>query len=269
VIPLRDDIPNGRRPLVTLTLIAVNLIVYLVSLRHGGSLLGGPTSAVAVHYGAIPAEFSHPGIYCDYPGGGVIACHGQAGASVGVGSEAATLLTAISSMFVHAGPLHLLGNMLFLYIFGTNVEDSMGRLRFLAFYILGGLAALALQIVVDPNSLVPTIGASGAITAILGGYILLYPRAKIMTLVFFILFFTVIEIPAILMLGLWFAEQAALGAAGAAGLAATPGNGGGVAYFAHLGGFVFGLLLIKLFITRRESPRPPQPPPPGRPALRV
>jgi membrane associated rhomboid family serine protease len=230
VIPLSDDIPTGRLPIVTLGLIAVNVLVYLISLRHGGSLLGGPTIGVADHYGAIPYDFTHSGAHW---------------------------ATAISSMFLHASPLHVLGNMLFLYIFGTNVEDSMGRLRFLAFYILGGLAALALQIVVDPNSLAPTIGASGAIAAVLGGYILLYPRAKILTLVFIILFFTVIEIPAILMLGIWFAEQAVLGAAG---LADPTGAGGGIAYFAHVGGFVFGLLLIKVFVTRdRPPPRPELP----------
>jgi membrane associated rhomboid family serine protease len=236
VIPLRDDIPTSRLPVVTLTLIALNLIVYLISLRHGGSLLGGPTDAVAVHYGAIPYEFTHSGN---------------------------RWATAVSSMFIHAGPLHLLGNMLVLYIFGNNVEDSMGRLRFLGFYILGGLVALALQIAVDPNSLAPTIGSSGAIAAVLGGYILLYPRAKIMTLVFVILFFTVIEIPAILILGIWFAEQAVLGAAGLADV--SPGAGG-VAYLAHVGGFVFGLLLIRLFATRTK---PPQQPRPGRPALPV
>ncbi len=135
-------------------------------------------------------------------------------------------------MFLHAGPLHLLGNLVFLYLFAGTVEDSMGRLRFLVFYLLGGLAALALQILVDPNSLAPTIGASGAIAAVLAGYIVLYPRAKVMTLVFFVLFFTVVEIPAILMLGIWFAAQALLGFGGLAG------------------GLVFGLLLIKVFSAR-------------------
>jgi membrane associated rhomboid family serine protease len=222
MLPLTDDVPTARLPIVTLALVAVNLVVYLISLRHGGSLLGGPTNAVADHYGAIPHEFTHSGT---------------------------RWATAISSMFLHASVLHLLGNMLFLYIFGKNVEDSMGRLRFLAFYILGGLVALAIQVAVDPNSLAPTIGASGAIAAVLGGYILLYPRAKVLSLVFIILFFTIIEIPAILMLAIWFAEQAVLGAAG---LADPTGSRGGVAYFAHVGGFVFGLLLIKAFATRRQ-----------------
>ena len=138
-------------------------------------------------------------------------------------------------MFMHASILHIGGNMLFLWIFGNNVEDSMGRVKFLVFYLLGGLAALALQVAVGPNSTAPTLGASGAIAAVLGGYILLYPRARVLTLVFIILFFTVIELPALVMLGIWFAEQAVFGAAG---LTNPTGRGGGVAYFAHVGGFV-------------------------------
>jgi membrane associated rhomboid family serine protease len=252
VIPLRDDIPTDRVPIVTLALIAANILVYLISLRHGGSLLGGPSDAVAVHYGAIPYEFTHPASHCDSSSLGGVDCHADGG-PVGALTQPSTLLTAISSMFLHASPLHLLGNILFLYIFGNNVEDSMGRLRFLAFYVLGGLAALVLQIAVDPNSVAPTIGASGAIAAVLGGYILLYPRAKVLALVFIVLFFTIIDIPAILMLGIWFVEQAVLGAAG---LADPAGGGGGVAYFAHVGGFVFGLLLIKVFVTRtKHGPR--------------
>jgi membrane associated rhomboid family serine protease len=253
VIPLRDDIRTGRLPIVTLGLIAINLLVYLISLRHGGSLLGGPSDAVAVHYGAIPYEFTHPGSHCDLsPAGGVV-CSGQPGVHGTPSSQPSTIVTMISSMFLHASPLHVLGNMLFLYIFGNNVEASMGRVRFLAFYILGGLAALGLQIAVDPNSVAPMIGASGAIAAVLGGYILLYPRAKILTLVFIVLFFTVVELPAIVMLGIWFAEQAVVGAVG---LADPIAGAGGVAYFAHIGGFVFGLLLIKVFAARRKHDLP-------------
>jgi len=251
VIPLRDDVPTDRLPIVTLALILANLLAYLVSIRHGGSLLGGPSEALAVHYGAIPYEFTHPASHCDITSSAGVGCAPGLGLNgPAPASQPPTALTALSSMFLHAGPVHLLGNMIFLYIFATNVEDSMGRPRFLVFYLLGGLAALALQILVDPNSLAPTIGASGAVAAVLGGYILLYPRAKIMTLVFVILFFTVLEIPAVVMLGIWFAEQAALGASG---LADSAGHGGGVAYFAHVGGFVFGLLVIKVFAAR---PRP-------------
>jgi membrane associated rhomboid family serine protease len=143
--------------------------------------------------------------------------------------------------------------MLFLWIFGNNVEDSMGRIKFIGFYILGGIAALALQVAVSPNAAVPTVGASGAIAAVLGGYILLYPRARVITVIFIILFFTILELPAIFVLGLWFLEQAIFGAAN---LTDPTGGGGGVAYFAHVGGFVFGLATIKVFATRIKSVGP-------------
>src|SRR5205807_6341685 len=155
---------------------------------------------------------------------------------------------------MHASILHIGGNMLFLWIFGNNVEDSMGPVKYLAFYIVGGLAALGLQVAVGPNSTAPTVGASGAIAGVLGGYILLYPRARVLTLVFIILFFTVIELPAVIMLGIWFAEQAVFGAAN---LTNPTGGGGGVAYFAHVGGFAFGLLTIRA-LARRVKPVPPR-----------
>ena len=164
-------------------------------------------------------------------------------------------LTLVTSMFLHGGILHLAGNMLFLWIFGTNVEDAMSRLRYVAFYLLGGLAAIGLQIAIDPSSPVPTVGASGAIAAVLGGYILLYPRARIVTVVFIIFFFTLIELPAWVMLGLWFLEQALVGGASLAQPAG--GEGGGVAYFAHIGGFLFGLLAIRAFAQRRKRMPPP------------
>jgi membrane associated rhomboid family serine protease len=164
--------------------------------------------------------------------------------------------TVFTAMFMHASILHIAGNMLFLWIFGNNVEDAMGPVKYLAFYIVGGIAALALQVAIGPNSAVPTLGASGAVAAVLGGYILLYPRARVLTLVFIIFLFTVIELPAIVMLGIWFAEQAVFGAAK---LTTPTGGGGGVAYFAHVGGFVFGLLTVKLLATRRKSIPPRYP----------
>jgi membrane associated rhomboid family serine protease len=142
--------------------------------------------------------------------------------------------------------------MLFLWIFGNNVEDSMGPIRFIIFYLFGGLAALAGQTLVATGAgeAVPLVGASGAIAAVLGGYIVLYPRARVLTVIFIILFFTIIEIPAIVVLGIWFLEQLLFGAMG---LTDPTGGAGGVAYFAHVGGFAFGLLLIRLFATR-ENP---------------
>jgi membrane associated rhomboid family serine protease len=250
MIPLKDDIPTDRPAIVTYLLIAANVIVYLLAIRHGGSLWSGPSPEVSVHYGAIPYEFSHLGSHCDLAGD-ALACQGQPGAPLGQPpAQPATWLTAVSGMFMHGSLIHIAGNMLFLFIFGNNVEDSMGRARFVVFYVLGGLAALALQILVDPNAAVPTIGASGAVAAVLGGYILLYPRARVLTVVFIVLFFTVIELPALVVLGIWFVEQALLGAAG---LADPVGGGGGVAYFAHVGGFVFGLVLIKAFAQRRKQ----------------
>jgi membrane associated rhomboid family serine protease len=145
--------------------------------------------------------------------------------------------------------------MLFLWIFGNNVEDSMGRVKYVLFYIVGGIAALALQVAIHPNEAAPTVGASGAIAAVLGGYIVLYPRARVLTLIFIILFVTVVELPAILVLGFWFAEQIAFGAAGLT----SPGATGGVAYFAHIGGFAFGLATVRLLARRRRNVAPRYP----------
>jgi membrane associated rhomboid family serine protease len=145
-------------------------------------------------------------------------------------------------MFLHGSLLHLGGNMLFLWIFGNNVEDSMGRFTFVIFYLLSGLAALGLQVVTDPNSMVPTVGASGAIAGVLGAYARLYPRARVVTLVFIVIIFTVVTLPALLVLGLWFLLQLL-----PAFSEPITGAGGGVAYFAHIGGFLFGVLLINLF----------------------
>jgi membrane associated rhomboid family serine protease len=164
--------------------------------------------------------------------------------------------TIFTGMFMHASILHIGGNMLFLWIFGNNVEDSMGPVKYLAFYIVGGLAALGLQVAIGPNSTAPTLGASGAIAAVLGGYIVLYPRARVLTLVFIVFLVTVFELPAWVMLGVWFAEQAVFGAVG---LTNPTGGGGGVAYFAHVGGFAFGLLAIRLLATKRKEVPPPYP----------
>jgi membrane associated rhomboid family serine protease len=227
LIPVKDNIPTDRFPLVTAALILANIVVYVLATRHGGSLISGPDAHELVAYGISPQQVTHLS-----------------------GHSVSRLFT---SMFMHASILHIAGNMLFLWIFGNNVEDSMGRPRFLVFYVLGGLTALALQTVVDPDSTAPTVGASGAIAAVLGGYILLYPRARVLTLVLIIFFFTVIELPALVMLGLWFAEQAAFGALG---LTNPSGGAGGVAYFAHVGGFVFGLAAVTPFATRRKVTPP-------------
>jgi membrane associated rhomboid family serine protease len=238
------------------------VVVYLLEIRHGGSFFGGPSGSVEVHYGAIPYELTHPGRHCELITlhiptgvGESIACQGQPGVTGAPASQPATWETVFTSMFLHASFLHIFGNMIFLAIFGPTVEDAVGRVRFLVFYLLGGLVALGAQVVADPGATGPTLGASGAIAALLGGYILLYPRARVLALVFIVFFFTLVEVPAVFLLGFWFLEQLYLGAAGLAGT----GSGEGVAYFAHIGGFAFGLLAIKLFVARR-SPRAAAPP---------
>jgi len=252
VIPLKDNIPTDRFPFVTVALILANVIAYLLAIRHGGSIISGPDTQEVVRYGAIPLTLTHSGVHCTL----VQAQNAIACGKGPVPNTLPTWQTVFTAMFMHASILHIAGNMLFLWIFGNNVEDSMGPVKYLFFYLLGGIAALALQVAIDPKSAVPTLGASGAIAAVLGGYIMLYPRARVLTLVFIILFFTVIELPALVMLGIWFAQQAIFGAAD---LTNPTGGGGGVAYFAHVGGFVFGLLAVRLLATKRKAIPPRYP----------
>jgi membrane associated rhomboid family serine protease len=234
VFPLRDNIPTDRMPVVTLALIAANVLAYFLW-QKGGLSFGDPSNQDYFQnlgdYGLFPCNLTEQ---CDV-------------------AQPEPWLTPLTAMFMHGGLLHLGGNMLFLWIFGNNVEDSMGSVKFLLFYLLAGVAAFALQIAIDPGSQVPNIGASGAVAGVLGGYILLYPRARVLTFIFIVFFFTVLELPALLVLGLWFAEQIAFGAMG---LTQGGADGGGVAYFAHIGGFVFGLAAIKLFASRIKDVPP-------------
>ncbi len=262
MIPIKDNIPTGRFPFVTVGLILANVVVYILAIRHGGSFIGGPDFQEVVKYGAIPYSLTHSGVHCGEfarqtvsgPHLVGIFCTGQhlpdgSIAHVPAGGTIPAWETILTAMFMHASILHIAGNMLFLWIFGNNVEDAMGSIKYLGFYIVGGLAALALQVAIGPNSAVPTLGASGAIAAVLAGYIVLYPRARVLTLVIIIFFFTVIELPAFVFLGIWFAEQAIFAATN---LTTPTGGGGGVAYFAHIGGFAFGLLSVRLLATRRK-----------------
>ncbi|HEV7808330.1 MAG TPA: rhomboid family intramembrane serine protease [Solirubrobacteraceae bacterium] len=251
MFPLKDNIPTDRTAFVTIAFIVINVIVYFV-LQKGG-ILSGPDDGIVVDWGAIPYEFSHPGKDCAIAGQQIL-CEGMPGVLGDAPSQPPFWVTAFSSMFMHGSVLHLGGNMLFLWIFGNNVEDAMGHVKFVAFYLLGGLAAIAAQVLVEHDAAVPTIGASGAVAAVLGGYILLYPRARVVTVIFIIFFFTILELPAMLILGFWFLQQVAFGAYGVAN---PTGGGGGVAYFAHIGGFVFGLLAIKLFADRHKDYSPP------------
>lgn len=251
MLPLRDNIPTDRLPIVTIAIIVANVLIYFLWQR-GGLSFGDPSSAHYINqlsdYGAFPYELTHPGKHCELLQSGQSLCEGMAGVSGKAESQPSTWITPFTAMFMHGGLLHLGGNMLFLWIFGNNVEDSMGRIRFAIFYVLGGVAAMALQTVIDTGSNVPTLGASGAIAAVLGGYLLLYPKAKVLTVIFIIFFFTLIEIPALFVLGFWFLLQI-----WDASSSVQPGGGGGVAYFAHIGGFVFGLALIHAFAKRQKE----------------
>jgi rhomboid family protein len=269
VIPLKDNIPTLRFPVVTVVLIALNVAVFAWQLGFSGD--GGTADSpalakqgvserdqVSIEYGAIPREITHPGTYCVPAArpGGEAKCGSRESFKEEDVEQAPWWTTLFSSMFMHGDILHIAFNMLFLWIFGNNIEDSMGRLRFVLFYLLGGIAADYAQAAIDPGATVPTIGASGAIAAVLGGYALLYPRARVLTVVFIVLFVTLIEIPALVMLGIWFVLQF-LPAIGQVAVTEPGGQGGGVAYFAHVGGFLFGLAMIKLFATRAKRPMPP------------
>jgi membrane associated rhomboid family serine protease len=236
VFPLRDNIPTEHFPVVTVALIVANVLMYFF-FQKGGISLGEPSSQAFTcnlfEYGTIPKEVTDPGTQLALQG-----CPTP---------TAPTWLTLFTSMFMHGGLLHLGGNMLFLWIFGNNVEDSMGPVRFVLFYLLAGLAADAAQILVNANSEVPSIGASGAVAGVLGGYLLLFPQARVVTVVFIIFFFTILELPAILFLGIWILQQAVFAYFDLGG-----SNQGGVAYFAHIGGFVFGLAAIRLFASERR-----------------
>ena len=248
MFPLKDNIPTRRFPIVTIALIVANVLMFFWFQEAFGD--ERVFEQRVVEYGAIPYEITHPGQECEAGRGGELLCEGQRGVRGEAEPQASTWITLFTSMFMHGGLLHIAGNMLFLWVFGNNIEDSMGRVKFVIFYLLGGVAALLAQTLFSPDAAVPTIGASGAVAAVLGGYALLYPRARVVTLVFIVVFFTVIQLPALLVLGAWFVLQALNGASE---LVQPVGEGGGVAYFAHIGGFVFGLLVIKLFASREQD----------------
>ena len=240
MIPLKDNIPTRSFPVITVALIVINVLVYLF-VQHG--FLNSPSDGSVVKYGLIPYELTHPGKHCDLDPSGAVLCEGQPGVSGNAGSQPATWLTVFTSMFMHGGLLHIAGNMLFLWIFGNNIEDSMKKWKFVIFYLAAGVVANLAQVAVSPDSTSPGVGASGAIAGVLGAYALLYPRARVVTAVILIFFITLLELPALVVLGAWFLLQVL-------DASFQPLGGGGVAYFAHIGGFLFGLVLIKLFADR-------------------
>ena len=221
MIPLHDDNPTSTFPIITIGLIATCVAVFLwqftLGERAGQMALFafGVTPATLLGGAALPPE-----VYRVPPS-----------------------ITVFTSMFLHGGWMHLIGNMLYLWIFGNNVEDAMGHLRFIAFYLLCGVAAVAAQALPSPHSAIPMIGASGAISGVLGAYLLLFPRARVLVLIPLGLFTRTMRLPAILVLGLWFGLQLLSNAL-------APSDGGGVAWGAHIGGFVAGMVLIPFFKRR-------------------
>ncbi|MDX2053291.1 MAG: rhomboid family intramembrane serine protease [Polyangiaceae bacterium] len=231
MLPIRDQNPTTLRPWVNYALLLANIAVFLWQMKEGRS-----DNLVVASYGIVPHRL--------------------------LADPSGEVLTIFSSMFMHGGLEHIGGNLLFLYIFGDNLEDSLGHARYLAFYVLSGLAAAAAQIAIDPSSHAPIVGASGAIAGVLGGYLILFPRAPI-TVFFGFLF---LEFPAWIVVGEFFLMNLFLGL-GSLG----PNSHGGVAFFSHIGGFVGGLLLLRPLLGARERPSaerwngwkpPPRRPPP-------
>jgi len=217
MIPYKDDNPTRTFPYVTIGLIALNVIAFVAEYLHPAG-----QRYVVYNYGAIPDELLslRPGAFAD----------------------------TFTSMFLHGGLFHIGGNMLYLWIFGNNIEDRLGHFRFLAFYLAAGVVAAFSHALTSPASRIPMIGASGAVSGILGAYLLLYPHAKVHTLIFFGFFVQVVQLPAMIVIGFWAVIQLLNGIMSKGLL-----NNGGVAWFAHIGGFLFGLLLIKVWLPERRK----------------
>jgi membrane associated rhomboid family serine protease len=226
MFPIRDENPSVRFPLATVFLLGLNVAAWIFVQGMGS---GSALAESLCSYALIPGNLLYLA-----PAGTVIPFSDDVGCQLGTGS----VLTLITHQFLHGGWFHLIANMWFLWIFGDNVEDAMGPVRFVIFYLVCGLAAAAAQIVTEPGALVPMVGASGAIGGVLGGYARLYPHARIVTVIFLGIFFTTMSLPAIAMLGYWFFLQVA------GAMPALQGAGGGVAFWAHIGGFLAGLVLV-------------------------
>jgi membrane associated rhomboid family serine protease len=257
VIPLRDRNPTTHVPVITIALIAINVVVYLFW-QPSISPQPGEQDLFYFCHAEIPYEVTHQTNLASAGVGGRAAIAELYGSNAGAIQallrqecpDKSWLASVFVAMFLHGGILHIAGNMLFLWVFGNNVEDRLGYLVYPLFYLLGGIAAAALQIAFDPNSAVPNLGASGAIGAVLGAYLVLFPRARVTTLVIFF-FITAAEIPASILLIGWFLLQVFSG-----GSALGSGASGGVAYWAHVGGFAFGAIVAWLFYRpKRVEPR--------------
>ncbi|MNK50538.1 Rhomboid protease GluP [compost metagenome] len=234
MIPLHDDIPSRRRPIVTWLLILTNILAFTYELALGSGALETFFHTWAV----VPQHLT-----------------GAWRALLGGRFEPWAFVPVFVAMFLHGGWLHIGSNMLYLWIFGDNVEDRMGHVGFLVFYLLAGVAATALQVGLNPESTIPNLGASGAIAGVLGAYLVLYPEARVLTLVFLGFFLTTIRLSALWLLGIWFLLQALRGFAE---FSAGSGDVGGVAWWAHVGGFVVGVIVaafLRLFTPKRRRNR--------------
>jgi len=240
MIPLSDDNPTLRTPIMTWLILAAMFAVWLIV--QGGGLPGNDLRLVTslCNYGMVPGELTHRA-----PLGLTVPI--AEGLGCAIDREPINIFTPIISMFLHGGWGHLLGNALFFWVFGNNIEDSMGAFRFLVFYLVCGLAAAGTHILIQPASPVPTVGASGAISGVLGAYLVLYPKVRVNMLFYFLIFFKIIPIPAWLVLIYWFGVQVLTAYMSPVRAEVS----GGVAVWAHIGGFIAGMLLVKVF----EDPR--------------
>ena len=240
MIPISDDNPTLRTPVVTIALLVALGAVWVFA--QGAGFDPQVLAASVCNWGMVPGELTgRARIGSGVPLGQGMACL--------VDADPRNILTPVKSMFLHGGWGHLLGNALFLWVFGNNIEDSMGRFRFLVFYLVCGLAAAATQAAIDPASVVPMVGASGAISGVLGAYLVLYPRVKVKVLFFLFIFIKVIPVPAWMMLLWWIGMQVVAGLPQI--LSTQPQVSAGVAVWAHIGGFVAGAGLVKLFENKR------------------
>jgi membrane associated rhomboid family serine protease len=233
MIPLKDDIPSSTVPYVTIGLIGLNVLVFLYQASMGLSGDQHAAEAVVFEFGATPCRITGA---CPIPG-----------------DFPSPIVTIFTSMFLHGGLLHVGGNMLYLWIFGDNVEDTFGHGRYLMLYLLSGIAAAATQIASSPRSSVPMIGASGAVSGVLGAYILLFPFAGVQMLVIFGFFIRIVRWPALIVLGFWIIIQALSGILTFSSAAWGGGEAGGTAWFAHIGGFLAGMALLFLMRPRRAA----------------
>lgn len=230
MFPIRDDNPQFLTPYATYGIVALNVAAWVLVQGLGAE---PSLSASVCRFGLIPGELLHL-----VPAGSQLQIGPQSVCTFG---DTSVWHTTVSSMFMHGGWMHIIGNMWFLWIFGNNVEDAMGHSRFVLFYLLCGLAAAAAQVIADPGSPLPMVGASGAIGGVMGAYVLLYPRVHVHMLFILVFYVTTFAVPAYLMLGYWFLIQLL------SGVASYGLQGGGVAFWAHIGGFVAGAILIFLF----------------------